>query len=215
MVSLYHCSIYRGVVETKYHHEFRAVYRLTVHIVFVCKYRRRLLKDGGLERVMTILKETCAKWGCTVLEVNGEPDHIHLIIDYPPKIALSNFIANLKTVSSRLYRKEFNLRHALWTGSYFVASCGGAPLEKIRQYVENQDRNGVEGADHNSSTSPPLHTIKGRLRAVESPPPIVLDSEPPSRDRPLPPDILADALQEPCHTDTGISRAARARREGE
>lgn len=64
-------------------------------------------------------------------------------MDYHPKIELSKFIANLKTVSSRLLRRdnpELKQRKALWTGSYFVASCGGVTVEQLREYVENQTR---------------------------------------------------------------------------
>lgn len=124
----------------KYHKEFRAVYRLTVHLILVCKYRHKLLTAERLPSVEQWLTATCQKWNCSLLEVNGELDHIHMLIDYPPKTALSKLIANLKTISSRLYRKQLNHTYALWTGSYFVASCGGAPLDKIKEYVQNQDR---------------------------------------------------------------------------
>ncbi|EDX82607.1 Transposase IS200 like subfamily [Synechococcus sp. PCC 7335] len=111
-----------------------------MHIVFVCKYRHQLLSHQRLGVVEQSITSTCAKWDCTVLEMNGELDHLHFVIDYPPKTALSKLIANLKTVSSRLYKKQFNHDYALWSGSYFVATCGGAPLEQIKHYVQNQNR---------------------------------------------------------------------------
>ena len=76
-----------------------------------------------------------------VLEANGEEDHIHLLIEYPPKHSISKIVNHLKGVSSRILRKEFNLtphQEHLWSPSYFAISCGGAPLEKIKAYIENQ-----------------------------------------------------------------------------
>ena len=79
-------------------------------------------------------------------EFNAEPDHCHILIDYPPDIALTKLIANLKTVSSRYLRKEFpQIKDAyhkpvLWTASYFVASCGGVTVEQLKEYVQNQSR---------------------------------------------------------------------------
>jgi putative transposase len=90
---------------------------------------------------------TLTKWDSTLLDFNGESDYVHLIIDDKPDIALSKLIANLKTVSSRLIRKEFPYLAAkyfynkpyFWTGAYFVASCGGVTVEQLKKYVENQN----------------------------------------------------------------------------
>ena len=71
---------------------------------------------------------------------------VYLLIDYPPDIALTKLIANLKTVSSRYLRKDFPQlkesyqKPALWTASYFVASCGGVTVEQLKKYVQNQSR---------------------------------------------------------------------------
>jgi len=80
-----------------------------------------------------------------LLEFNGETDHVHLLIRYHRQVQLSKFIANLKTVSSRLIRKEFDdylskvyQKSVFWTGSYFVASCGGVTVEQLKKYVEQQ-----------------------------------------------------------------------------
>ena len=74
-------------------------------------------------------------------------DHVHLLVSYKPSISVSNLIANLKATSSKTmwrnhadYLKQQYHKRVLWTGSYFVASCGGVTLEKLRQYVEQQDR---------------------------------------------------------------------------
>jgi putative transposase len=98
-----------------------------------------------LERCGEIFKEACDKWDCRLVEFNGEPDHVHLLINFAPQVQLSKLIANLKTVSSRLLRKEFAQelertysKPVFWSGSYFVASCGGVTIETLRKYVEGQ-----------------------------------------------------------------------------
>ncbi|MBW4566196.1 MAG: IS200/IS605 family transposase [Mojavia pulchra JT2-VF2] len=133
-------------MEDLYDKGFRSVYSLTAHIVFVTKYRKKVINELMLSRLADIFKDTCIKWECTLVEFNGEVDHVHLLIRYHPQIELSKFIANLKTVSSRLIRKEFEsilsqvyTKPVLWTGSYFVASCGEVTVEQLKQYVQQQE----------------------------------------------------------------------------
>jgi putative transposase len=89
----------------------------------------------------TLLK----KWGGTLVECNGEADHMHLLLELPPTVLLARFVNNLKTVSSRLLRKAYGPELAkwyrqpvLWSRSYCILSCGGAPLNVLRQYIEQQ-----------------------------------------------------------------------------
>jgi putative transposase len=128
-----------------YEKGFRSVYLLNAHIVFVTKYRRKVITKDLLHRLEQIFKDTCSLWESSVIEFNGESDHVHLLIQYPPQVQLSKLIGNLKTVSSRLIRKEFSehlnrfyYKPVFWTGSYFVASCGGVTLEQLKKYVEQQ-----------------------------------------------------------------------------
>ena len=86
-------------------------------------------------------------WDCELIEFGGEADHIHLLVAIHPALDISKLVNNLKSVSSRKTRKRFaeHLRQfywkpVLWTGAYFVASAGGAPLSVIKQYVEQQGR---------------------------------------------------------------------------
>jgi len=110
----------------------------------VVKYRRKAIDAEILTRLEQILKQTLNKWESSLLKFNGESDHVHLLIDYKPDIPLSTLIGNLKTVSSRLIRKEypwlaqkyFYNKPYFWTGSYFVASCGGTTVEQLKKYVE-------------------------------------------------------------------------------
>jgi putative transposase len=123
---------------------FRSVYKLTAHIVFVTKYRKKAINQARLTRLKQIFQETLNKWDCSLVEFNGETDHCHLIVEFKPDVELSKLIANLKTVSSRLIRKEypelsqryFYGKPYFWTGAYFVATCGGVTLEQLKAYVE-------------------------------------------------------------------------------
>jgi putative transposase len=91
-----------------------------------------------------VFEDICTMFETRLIEFEGESDHVHILIDYPPKIAISKLVNSLKGVSSRLLRKEFpllstfSLKNQLWSPSYFAGSCGGAPLTIIKQYIENQ-----------------------------------------------------------------------------
>ena len=133
-------------MSSTYNKGFRSVYKLNAHVVFVTKYRKPAINKERLERLHNIFKETLKKWDCALNDFNAESDHCHLIVEFKPDVQLSKLIANLKTVSSRLIRKEYpEVSHKyfynkpyFWTGSYFVASCGGVTVEQLKTYVENQ-----------------------------------------------------------------------------
>ena len=124
----------------------RSVYKLTAHVVLVTKYRKKAISQEVLARLKQIFLDTLNKWECYLVDFNGESDHVHLLLEYKPNIALSKLIANLKTVSSRLIRRDypdlpskyFDNKPYFWTGAYFVASCGGVTVEQLKKYVENQ-----------------------------------------------------------------------------
>ena len=121
-----------------------SAYLLHAHIVFVTKYRRKVLSDLHLEAFKDTAAEICSEFEAELKECNGESDHVHLLIEYNPKMQLTKLINSLKAVTSRRLRNEFtDLRAAydkpvLWSRSYFAGSCGGAPLEVVAQYVKNQ-----------------------------------------------------------------------------
>lgn len=122
-----------------------SVFSLQYHLVFVTKYRRKCISPLMLERLREIFRDTIQKWHGELIEFNGESDHVHLLMSLNPKLRLSDFVGNMKTVSSRLIRKEFAKELAefywkpvFWSGSYCILTCGGAPLSVIKQYIENQ-----------------------------------------------------------------------------
>lgn len=123
------------------------VWNLHVHLVFVTKYRRGVFDDEILTRCEQVMRDLCADFGAELREFNGEPDHVHLLIHYPPTIALSRLVNSLKGVSSRRLRAEYvgrinqaNTRGHLWPPSYFAASCGAAPLSIVKEYIRGQQR---------------------------------------------------------------------------
>ncbi len=116
-----------------------------VHLVFVTKYRREVFTREILEALHVIFAQTCLDFEAELIEFDGEDDHVHLLVNYPPKVSVSNLVNSLKGVSSRMVRKENYPSiqkklwgNALWSPSYFAGSCGGAPIAVIRQYIEQQ-----------------------------------------------------------------------------
>ena len=124
---------------------YRNVYDLNIYLVLVTKYRKKIIHRLMLTRLQEILTATCQKWRSELTDFNGEENHVHLLISYPPDVEVSKLVNNLKTVSSRLIRKEFESevnaaykKAVFWSGAYFVASCGGVTVEQLKAYVEQQ-----------------------------------------------------------------------------
>ena len=121
------------------------VFLLHVHLVFVTKYRRGVFTKAILDDLKEIFASVCHDFEAELVEFDGEDDHVHLLVTYPPKIAISALVNSLKGVSSRLIRKKRypSIQKKLWGGSlwspsYFAGSCGGAPISILRQYIEDQ-----------------------------------------------------------------------------
>ena len=121
------------------------VFALHVHLVFVTKYRKKVFDKAAIDRLRELFAHICAGFDAELKEMDGENDHVHLLINYPPKVALSALVNSLKGASSRVLRKErpdiaerFYYKGVLWSPSYFASSYGGAPIEIIRQYIEQQ-----------------------------------------------------------------------------
>jgi putative transposase len=121
------------------------VFMMHVHLVFVTKYRREVFTKEMLEDLRGIFRSVCTDFDSELVEFNGEDDHVHLLLNYPPKVSVSALVNSLKGVSSRMIRQKrySSIRKKLWGGalwspSYFAGSCGGAPLAVIRQYIEQE-----------------------------------------------------------------------------
>lgn len=123
------------------------VHAMHTHLVFVTKYRRGVFNSEHLTRLEAIFRDVCDNFEAELVEFNGETDHVHLLVNYPPKVAVSHLVNSLKGVSSRYMRQESPELQAhywggsrLWSPSYFAGSVGGAPLSVLRTYIENQAR---------------------------------------------------------------------------
>ncbi|HEX2491738.1 MAG TPA: IS200/IS605 family transposase, partial [Blastocatellia bacterium] len=115
------------------------------HLVMVTKYRRKAITNEMLELLRVIFQETLEKWHSELIEFNGEADHVHLLFQTNPTVQLSKLVNNLKTVSSRLIRRDFRerLKHiywkpVFWHRSYCLITAGGATIEIMRKYIEEQ-----------------------------------------------------------------------------
>ena len=121
------------------------VFNLKVHLVFLPKYRRKVFTVKIFDFLKNVFISICHDFECTLEEFNGEEDHIHVLISYPPKVQLSKLVNSLKGVSSRLLKKQ-NLpeiksklwgKH-FWSPSYYAGSCGGVTIEHIKKYIDSQ-----------------------------------------------------------------------------
>lgn len=123
------------------------MFALHAHLVFVTKFRHKVFAARHLARMEEIMRAVCADFETDLAQFNGEDNHVHLLVNLPPKVAPAKLVNSLKGVSSRRMRQEFpDLRrhywraNKLWSGSYFAGSVGGAPLSVMRQYIEQQNR---------------------------------------------------------------------------
>ena len=116
-----------------------------VHLVFVTKYRRKVFNKEILEDLRLIFSKVCQDFEAELSEFDGEYDHVHLLINYPPKIAISKLVNSLKGASSQRIRKKGYPTiskalwgSSLWSRSYFAGSVGGASIDVVRKYIEKQ-----------------------------------------------------------------------------
>src|SRR5262249_17089469 len=117
------------------------LFKMHVHLVFITKYRRNVLSKLAIRDLTAIFSGVCRDFGAELKECGGEDDHVHLMVIYPPKVAVSKLVNSLKGVSSRLlreHRPENSRRYkdsVLSSPSHFAGSCGGAPLSVIAAYI--------------------------------------------------------------------------------
>lgn len=136
------------------------VFKNTVHLVFVTKYRRGVFSTEMLARTKEVMQETCLQMDCELHEFNGEHDHVHMLVSIHPKLAVSNLVGKLKGKSSFVIRREFWDRvktmlwgKHFWSPSYCCVSVGGATLDVVKRYIENQR---VPTSERNASKSTKL-----------------------------------------------------------
>ena len=123
-----------------------AKYLLHAHLVVTPKYRKKIFTKEHFDLMRQVFEDICLKSDARLEEFDGEADHVHLLVTYPPRISIAVLVNALKGTSSRRLRQQFAVFKqaycgdsvALWSRSYFAASVGGAPIEILRQYIEQQ-----------------------------------------------------------------------------
>ena len=137
-----------------YRREKSSVSKINLHLVFVVKYRKQLFTKEILDSMKNVMNGVAKKMNFKILEIEGETDHVHLLVEIPPKLAVSQMVNALKGVSSRMLRKNYpQLRKykSLWSPSYFAISCGGAPqsVRSDRRRSDDWDSFAVRDAIEN------------------------------------------------------------------
>lgn len=123
-----------------------SVYCIQFHLVFCVKYRRKVLTVPVSERLKSLVLEIASKFDVQIIEQEADSDPIHVLFASKPSVTLSKFINSLKSVTSRMIRKEFpEVKKALWkdkfwSPSYFLASVGQVTLDDVKKYVESQGK---------------------------------------------------------------------------
>jgi len=129
-------------IAMKYKSNRNVVYSCKYHVIWCPKYRRKVLIDDVAARLRELIHQITAELQAEVIELEIMPDHVHLLVEVDPQFGIHRLVKRLKGTSSRILRSEFPWLKSriptLWTNSYFVATVGGAPLEIIKQYIEQQ-----------------------------------------------------------------------------
>jgi putative transposase len=128
----------------RYKSNNNVVYSCKYHVVWCPKYRRSVLVTGVDDRLKEIIHGVCTDLDAEILELEVMPEHVHLLVEVDPQYGIHRLVRAIKGRSSRLLRQEFpwltSRLPTLWTNSYFVSTVGGAPVDIIKQYIENQKR---------------------------------------------------------------------------
>lgn len=126
----------------EYKSNANVVYSCKYHVVFCPKYRRKVLVDGVDARLKEIARDVADEMRFEVLEMEVMPDHVHMLVEVDPQLGIHKAVKRVKGRSSHTLRDEFpwlkKRLPCLWTNSYFVSTVGGAPLEDVKRYIENQ-----------------------------------------------------------------------------
>jgi len=124
-----------------------SIFSVRLHFVFVTHYRKKVLTEKMLLELKKMINQVATSMDCELMEFNGEPDHVHILIDFHPKNSISAVAGCLKSATARMLKKKFGEeiekvywgQKSFWSGSYYVASSGGAPIDKLKEYIKNQE----------------------------------------------------------------------------
>lgn len=146
LVSCYQIFSFSAIAMTNLRSAAHSVFSIHLHVVFVTKYRRKVLTQSMIDDCILVFEHILSANNSKLVECNGEPDHLHLLIDIHPNNNISSLIGSLKSASSRILRQKYpqEIRQfywgkaKLWHDSKCIISCGGAPLKTIKQYIQDQ-----------------------------------------------------------------------------
>ncbi len=135
-------------MSTEYNKSSHVVYDIKYHIIWVTKYRYKVLGGQLSRRLRELIRQGCEARGITIVQGSIGRDHVHMLIACPPSMAPSKIVQYLKGRASRLLQEEFpELKKKywgqhLWSRGYFCATVGNVTEETIRRYIENQEITG-------------------------------------------------------------------------
>ena len=121
-----------------------SVFLLHYNLILVVKYRRQVFTDEISERAKEIFEYIAPSYKIELVEWNHDKDHVHILFKGQPKTEISKFINAYKSASIRLLKKEFPVirqrlwKEMFWSQSFCLLSSGGAPIDVVKQYIENQ-----------------------------------------------------------------------------
>lgn len=128
-----------------YYTNRHSCFLLQYHLVLVTKYRKPVLEGAIKEQVYDIIRSIAEERGCTILEINGESDHVHVLFEAMPQLSPMEFVNVIKTKTSRFVRRDhadelsqYYWKPLLWSDSYFVATVGENTIDTVREYIKNQ-----------------------------------------------------------------------------
>ena len=131
-------------MSTKLKSNSHSVFSLNYHLVLVVKYRKQVFNDEISNRAKEIFDYIAPKYKIECVEWNHDVDHIHVLFEAQPKSEISKFINAYKSASSRLLKKEYPAirkvlwKEMFWSQSFCLITTGGAPIEVIKKYIQNQ-----------------------------------------------------------------------------
>ena len=129
-------------MNTEYKTNNNVVYSCKYHVVWCPKYRRKVLTDGIDTRLKELLLVYAANISVDIMELEIMPDHVHMLMEADPQFGIHKAVKALKGYTSKILREEYpslkSRMPSLWTNSYFVSTVGGASLDAVKQYIENQ-----------------------------------------------------------------------------
>ena len=128
-----------------YYTNRHSCFLLQYHIVLVTKYRHPILEGKIKESVYTTIQNICDEKGYNILEMNGEPDHVHILLETGTDMKPQEFINIIKTKTARFTRRDYGellkkwyWKSLFWSDSYFISTVGVNTLDVVKQYIQNQ-----------------------------------------------------------------------------